>query len=49
MVATPVGNGKKKFVEESEKNQYPKKSKKADKCWTDIGQCLSDTCNQYYL
>ena len=26
-----------------------KKVKKADKCLTDISQCLSDTCNHYYI
>ena len=26
-----------------------KKAKKADKCLSDINQCLRDTCNQYYI
>ena len=49
MVGKTAENGKKKFVEESENNQYPKKAKKADKYLTDISQCLSDTCNHYYI
>ena len=33
----------------SENDQYPKKSKKSDKCLTEINQCLSGTCKQYYI
>ena len=49
LVGTMASNGKNDFVQVSENDQFPKISKKSDKCLTDINQCLSDTCNQYYI